>query len=129
MYLALQAVGEQLAHAAEAAAQTGNIGLFNGIFTVPGIIEVNDTAHTHDQRLQGSGDLLSCCCDLHITGILIFPASGIFFPDFVSRMEYSVQTCFLLETFYRTHGIVHGIGSGSDHSINSILHTISHRSL
>ena len=129
MYLALQTVGEQLAHAAEAAAQTGNIGLFNGIFTVPGIIEVNDTTHTHDQRLQRSGDLLSRFRDFHITGILIFPASGIFFPDFVSLMEYSVQTCFLLETFYRTHGIVHGIGSGSDHSINSILHTVSHRSL
>ena len=129
MYLALQTVGKQLAHAAEAAAQTGNIGLFNGIFTVPGIIEVNDTAHTHDQRLQRSGDLLSRFRDFHITGILVFPASGIFFPDLISLMQYSVQAGFLLETFYRTHGIVHGIGSGSDHGLDGILHTVSHRSL
>ena len=129
MYLTLQAVSEQLAHAAEAAAETGDEGLLDRIVTVPGIIEINNTADADDQGLQGRGDLLSGCCDLHIAGILIFPASGIFFPDLISLMQYSVQAGLLLETFYRAHGIVHGIGTGSDHGLDGILHAVCHSSL
>ena len=129
MYLALQTVGEQLAHAAEAAAEAGDISPLNRCITVSGIIEINDTADADDQGLQGSGDLLSGCCDLHVAGILIFPASGIFFPDLISLMQYSVQAGLLLETFYRAHGIVHGIGTGSDHSLDGILHAVCHSSL
>ena len=66
MYLALQAVGEQLAHAAEAAAETGDVSSLNRCITVSGIIEINDAADADNQWLQGSGDLLSCCCDFHI---------------------------------------------------------------
>ena len=44
-------------------------------------------------------------------------------------MEYSVQAGLLLETLYRAHGIVHGIGTGSDHGLNGILHAVCHGSL
>ena len=129
MYLTFQAVSEQLAHAAEAAAEAGDEGLLDRIVTVPGIIEINDTADADDQGLQGRSDLLSRRCYFHIAGIFVFPASGIFLPELISLMEYSVQAGLLLETLYRAHGIVHGIGTGSDHGLNGILHAISHGSL
>ena len=129
MYLALQAVGEQLAHAAEAAAEAGDEGLLDRIVTVPGIIEINDTADADDQGFQGRCDLLSGCCYFHIAGIFVFPASGIFLPELISLMEYSVQAGLLLETLYRAHGIVHGIGTGSDHGLDGILHAVCHGSL
>ena len=87
MYLALQAVGEQLAHAAEAAAETGDVCSLNRCITVSGIIEINDTADADDQRLQGRCDLLSGCCDFHVAGIFVFPASGIFLPELISLMQ------------------------------------------
>ena len=129
MYLALQAVGEQLAHAAEAAAEAGDVSSLNRCITVSGIIEINDTADADDQGLQRRGDLLSCCCDFRIAGIFVFPASGIFLPELISLMEYSVQAGLLLETLYRAHGIAHGIGTGCDHGLNGILHAVCHGSL
>ena len=129
MYLALQAVSKQLAHAAEAAAEAGYVSSLNRCITISGIIEINDTADTDDQRLQRSGDLLSGFCDFHIAGIFVFPTSGIFLPELISLMEHSVQAGLLLETLYRAHRIVHGICSGSDHGLDGILHAVSHSSL
>ena len=126
MYLALQTVGEQLAHTAEAAAEAGDVSPLNRGITISGIIEINDTADADDQGLQGSGDFLSGCCDFHIAGIFVFPASGIFLPNLISLMEYSVQAGLLLETLYRAHRIVHGIGTGSDHGLDGILHAVCH---